>query len=335
MDKVYHILSIEDNLGDYLILENYLKEGFKKLELTRAKNFEEATNILIQPSRFFDIVLLDLSLPDKSEEPLIIEMIELCNGCPLIVLTGLTNVKFGVNAFALGICDYLLKEDINASSLQKCIYSAIERKISLQKIEASEKKYSSLFHLSPQPMWIFDIETFKFISVNEAAIRHYGYSEEEFLNMTILDLRPKEDIYEFLLAFKKMDTELGSISSGKFKHKKKNGDIIDVDTRGYIIEFDGKRSKHIVANDVTEISSYITAIEKQNNKLTEISWIQSHKVRAPLAKIMGFVNLLHSDICTDAEKKELLAYLKTASLELDTVLKDITEISHEGKIVLP
>lgn len=183
-------------------------------------------------------------------------------------------------------------------------------------------------------MWVFEIETFKFMSVNESAIRHYGYSKAEFLNMTILELRPEAEVAIFLDAFHKMDTHIGAISSGKFKHKKKDGTIIDMDTRGYIMEFEGKLSKHIVANDVTEISSYITAIEKQNNTLKEIAWIQSHKIRAPLAKIMGFVNLLHSDICSDSEKKELLGYLKQSSTELDSVLKDITEISQEGKILL-
>ncbi|TAH08211.1 MAG: PAS domain S-box protein [Sphingobacteriia bacterium] len=334
MDKVYHILAIEDNLGDFLILEDYLREGFKKLELVRAKKFKEAADLFSQSSIYFDIVLLDLTLPDKSGESLIIEMVDICNGCPIIALTDFTDIKLGTNAFALGICDYLLKEDINASSLQKCIYAAIERKITQQKLEASEKKYSNLFHLSPQPMWVFELETLKFKQVNESAIKHYGYTEEEFLSMTILDLRPKSEITTFLEAFNKMDTQLGAISSGKFKHKKKDGTIINMDTRGYVLEFEGKISKHIVANDVTEVSSYISAIEKQNNKLKEIAWIQSHKIRAPLAKIMGFVNLLHSDFCSDTEKKELLDYLKTSSVELDSVLKDITEISQDGKITL-
>ncbi len=334
MNKIYRILAIEDNQGDFLILEDYLREGFKKLELVHAKNFRQAADLVLQSPIFFDIVLLDLTLPDKSGESLIIEMVDICNGCPIIALTGFADIKFGTNAFAFGVCDYLLKEDINASSLQKCIYSAIERKIAQQKLEASEKKYSNLFHLSPQPMWVFELETLKFERVNESAIKHYGYSEEEFLRMTILDLRPESEIDNFLDAFNKMDTKLGSISTGKFKHQKKDGTIINMDTRGYVLEFEGKISKHIVANDVTEISSYISAIEKQNNKLKEISWIQSHKVRAPLAKIMGFVNLLHSNICTDSEKMELLSYLKTSSAELDSVLKDITEISQEGKITL-
>lgn len=69
-----------------------------------------------------------------------------------------------------------------------------DRKLSEILLTASEKKYSELFHLSPLPMWVYDTESLEFIDVNDAAVKHYGYSHTEFLAMTILDIRPAEDI---------------------------------------------------------------------------------------------------------------------------------------------
>ena len=61
-----------------------------------------------------------------------------------------------------------------------------------EELRDSEKQYRLLFHGNPNPMWVFDLETQAFLEVNEAAIQHYGYSREEFLAMTIADIRPPE-----------------------------------------------------------------------------------------------------------------------------------------------
>jgi PAS domain-containing protein len=68
-----------------------------------------------------------------------------------------------------------------------------ERRSAQQQLENSEQRYRILFESNPQPMWVFDSETLEFLAVNQAAMRHYGYSIEEFLRMTLRDLRPAED----------------------------------------------------------------------------------------------------------------------------------------------
>ena len=69
-----------------------------------------------------------------------------------------------------------------------------EKKESAEKLIQSEKNYRTIFYKSPLPKWVYDSETLRFLEVNEAATRHYGYTQEEFLSMTINDIRPKEDI---------------------------------------------------------------------------------------------------------------------------------------------
>ncbi|WP_194972748.1 PAS domain-containing protein [Aquiflexum lacus] len=80
--------------------------------------------------------------------------------------------------------------------------------------------YSTLFYLSPLPNWIYEIDTFQILDVNQAAILHYGYSREEFLNMTIRDLRPKEDIPKVMDAHRDIENKEGNIYFGIFTHQK-------------------------------------------------------------------------------------------------------------------
>src|SRR5690606_34852793 len=114
------------------------------------------------------------------------EVMALAKSTPVIVLTGYSDIDFGIKSLSMGISDYLLKEELSATSLYKSIMYSIERKEIYRTLKESEKRYKDLFHLSPEPMWLYDVETLKFLDINNAAIKHYGFSREEFLNMTIL-----------------------------------------------------------------------------------------------------------------------------------------------------
>ena len=84
-------------------------------------------------------------------------------------------------------------------------------------------------------------------------------------------------------------------------------------------------AKITIATDVTERLKYIKAIEQQNERLREISWIQSHMVRAPLARIMGLVEIIKNITENGEEKKRTLDYLLLSANELDDVIKNITD----------
>lgn len=112
------------------------------------------------------------------------------------------------------------------------------------------ESYKNLFESNPLPMWIYELNTLAFVKVNRAAVVKYGYEEEEFANMTILEIRPEEEIAKLK---KSIDpgSPLLSSSSG-WKHKTKSGKILEVDIYSHAILFDGKNCRLIVANDVTE-----------------------------------------------------------------------------------
>ena len=113
----------------------------------------------------------------------------------------------------------------------------------------SERKYYNLFQNYPVPSWVIDQDTYRFLDVNKAAIAHYGYSYEEFCNMTAIDIRPEEEKKRFVELDRSKD-HLGA--RGHWRHKKKDGTIIQVEINLDNIIFDGRHCSLIVAHDITE-----------------------------------------------------------------------------------
>ncbi|GAA3955867.1 hypothetical protein GCM10022246_07350 [Pedobacter ginsengiterrae] len=196
-------------------------------------------------------------------------------------------------------------------------------------LKASEKRYSELFHLSPLPMWVYDFETLKFLDVNETALSTYGFSRSEFLKMSIMDIRPKSEIDKVQNVINETRKSGKSIYQGSFIHQKKNGQLMHVDLKSNTIIFKGKKAKLIVVNDISERIEYFHAIEKRNERLREIAWIQSHKVRAPLAKLMGLVNMLSSKTFEDAGVTKILDYIDSSANELDSIIREVTSKSED------
>ena len=113
-----------------------------------------------------------------------------------------------------------------------------------------EENYKILFHHNPLPLWTCDLKTHKFLDVNKKAIDHYGYSREEFLNMTVIDLLPEED--RQLQPIDQKNKINLHFSSSHIRHKKKNGEVIYVDLSGHIIEKDSTKISLVISNDITE-----------------------------------------------------------------------------------
>lgn len=210
-------------------------------------------------------------------------------------------------------------------------YLSIRWDITAQKkiisdLRDSEKRYIDLFDLSPLPTWIYSIDTLRFLNVNEAAIKHYGYTREDFMSMTVMDIRPTDEvpkIYKIIAEARKQP----AYYKRSAVHKKKNQEIINVDIHSNVIDYKGERAIIVVVNDVTERLNHIKAIEEHSRKLEEISWEQSHLVRAPLARIKGLIPLIGGENENAAEKALMLDYLYTSANELDQVIANIVKKS--------
>jgi PAS domain S-box-containing protein len=129
-----------------------------------------------------------------------------------------------------------------------------------------EEHYRLLFEHNPQPMWVYDLDTLRFLAVNDAAIHHYGYSREEFLGMTIKEIRPPEDI-PALLDMIQRSTGKGLGMSGVWRHRKKDRSLIYVEIVSHPLPFGGRRGKLVVATDITERKQMEKALREVWNTL--------------------------------------------------------------------
>ena len=119
-------------------------------------------------------------------------------------------------------------------------------------IQRSEIRYHYLFENNPLPMWIIDLQSFKFLDVNEMATLQYGYSREEFLSMTAVDIRPEEEKTSFIQADHTFESDATEYNRGIWKHRKKDGTIIDVEIIAHKIIFEGLSARLILSNNITE-----------------------------------------------------------------------------------
>jgi PAS domain S-box-containing protein len=137
--------------------------------------------------------------------------------------------------------------------------------IDRDKLKQSEQHYRLLFENNPLPAWIFDVDSLRFLEVNQAAIEFYGYSRDEFLSMKILDIRPKEEITflrEGLGRIKENKKQLQRI----WKHHKKNGEIIYVEIRASNFFYDNRPARLIMVNDVTAKVKAEASLKKRNER---------------------------------------------------------------------
>jgi PAS domain S-box-containing protein len=129
----------------------------------------------------------------------------------------------------------------------------------------SEERYRQLFDISPMPMWVFDLETLRFLAVNKSAIRHYGYSRREFLSMSSTDIRPPEEVARYVGVASK--DPKGIRNSGVWKHRKKDGTIIEVVISSHELTFGGRRARLVVANDITARKRVEEALRQYADRL--------------------------------------------------------------------
>ncbi|HTM91399.1 MAG TPA: PAS domain S-box protein, partial [Flavisolibacter sp.] len=127
---------------------------------------------------------------------------------------------------------------------------SVQLQNSRKELEQKAENYQLLFEKNPMPMWIMSKNNFNILDVNNAAVEHYGYSKKEFLQLNSLDLRPKEDIQEFL---ESVATASKGVNKHEiWRHKKKDGTIIMADVISNDIEYKDQQARLVLSNDVTE-----------------------------------------------------------------------------------
>ena len=125
-------------------------------------------------------------------------------------------------------------------------------------LKTSEENYKYLFENNPQPMWVYDIDTLEFLAVNKYAVNKYGYTKEEFLSMTLLDIRPADEHERLKNAV--YNNDMAILKSGYWKHITKDGKILFVEIYSHRLDFMGRNARLVMANDVTERKKFEDAL---------------------------------------------------------------------------
>ena len=206
-------------------------------------------------------------------------------------------------------------------------------------LRKSEEQYRLLFEGNPNPMWVFDRETLRFLAVNRAAIANYGYSKQEFLAMRITDIRPALDLDRLSVALEESGKD--QTAPEVWKHTRKDGSVLDVEIISHLITFEGRLAKLVLAQDVTERKS-MEAQLRQAQKMEAVGQLASgvaHDFNNLLGIIMGCTELALLRLEEDSPiAKKLLdvkaAAQRAAGLTRQLLLFSRQEINEPRKVDL-
>jgi len=190
---------------------------------------------------------------------------------------------------------------------------AIERARADEQLRRSETRYRLLFESNPEAMFVYDPGTLRFLAVNEAAVARYGWTREEFLRMTLPDVRPPSEIPRLEAALAAQDRGAATVSDTK--HRKKDGSLIDVEVLSDWIEFEGRRARLVLAKDVTERLRLEEQL-RQSQKMEAIGQLAggiAHDFNNLLTAILGFCGLLERQVGANAQMRGDVAEIRHAA----------------------
>src|SRR6266568_3216492 len=153
-------------------------------------------------------------------------------------------------------------------AIRGVVRDVTERRQAEAALERQNHEYRLLFESNPCPMYVCDEKSLAFLAVNQAAIDHYGYAREEFLNMTVLDIRPADQV-PHLLSYLAQPTP-NHDAAGEWKHQKKDGSVIDVDVNWHKLDFAGRPSYLVMATDITEKKRAEAAVLESEKRYREL-----------------------------------------------------------------
>lgn len=145
-------------------------------------------------------------------------------------------------------------------------------------LASRELQVDDLFWRHPRPMWVYDEDSLRFLRVNDAAVAEYGYSRDEFLAMTIRDIRPPDELPQLQAALER--AAAAQRFQAVFRHRRRSGQVIAVRVTAHRVELGGARARMVMAEDITEELATRDAMERQDalfrqlhQSLGEVLWL--------------------------------------------------------------
>jgi PAS domain S-box-containing protein len=208
-------------------------------------------------------------------------------------------------------------------------------------LEVERERYQLLFDESPLPLLVYDADTLQYLDVNASAIATYGYTRDEFLKMTLMDLRPSSEVAR-LRTLLDDENAVQDGAMGVWRHQRKNGTVFDVEITGRNIIYNGRRARLILAVDTTERMAleaermYTQSLEIELQKEREITLLKerftsmvTHEFRTPLSVIMSTVDILKNylDRLTKENIARKLDIVTNEAKRMTTLLDDVLTLS--------
>jgi PAS domain S-box-containing protein len=256
--------------------------------------------------------------------------------------------KDGSRFWANVVITPLRDESGTLRGFSKITRDVTERKAAEERLHESEERHRMLFDNNPHPTWAYDRETLRFLAVNNAAVRKYGYSTAEFLAMTVKDIRRSEDISALLESVAHVREGTENVSD--WKHRLKDGSIIDVEITSYALTFSGRPAEVVVAVDISQkkhneaektqfmdsLSAANRQLELRNREVEQATKLKSkflasmsHELRTPLNAIVGFSGLLADGTAGEMndKQKRFVTHIKDGAHHLLQLINDILDLS--------
>jgi hypothetical protein len=308
------VLHLEDDAVDAELFDSLLREAGMDCDIVRAASRDEFVEAL-QGST--DVIVSDFRLAGYDGLEALREARARRPDVPFVFFTGNLGEARAIEALKSGATDYVLKDgavERLAPAILRAVREAEERRGRAKAEEAlkqSEEGFRRLFSCNPHPTWVFDVETLRFLEVNESAIEHYGYSRDEFLGMRITDIRPSQEVplVEQAVAVPKY----GLRHFGTWTHRTKDGRLITVDVAAHDLDFHGRRGRLVVAHDITERKE-LEAQLQQSQKMDAIGRLAggvAHDFNNLLGVIIGYGERLLRRL-PSPERREISEVLKAA-----------------------
>ncbi|EMY79697.1 PAS domain S-box protein [Leptospira weilii serovar Ranarum str. ICFT] len=311
----FSVLLIEDSNADYRLIQEYLGESQSpSFRVSRSADFSAGLNIISNERP--DLVMLDLSLPDRAGLDALSEIKSKFPQIPVIICSGAEDKEITVNALQIGAQDYVYKGKFDSYSLSRSLVFAYERNrlaLELEKKnvfeQENEERYRLFFQYNPHPAFLFEHDSLEILEVNRAVLEKYGYNEKDLIGKSILQIFEPSD-------FEKVKQEIISFTFGvnrasSFIHKKRQGEELIADTTIYKFRYRNQVLDLAVVTDVTEMvrnrESILATLAEKDTLIQEIH----HRVKNNMQIMVSLLNLQADNAMSrDLTAKELYGLLK-------------------------
>jgi PAS domain S-box-containing protein len=324
------ILIIDDDEDDFFITSQYLKE-IDEYQLQVEGCYRYADGIQHLKERRHDIYFVDYRLGARTGLDFLKEAVNLQVEEPIVLLTGKGNKDVDIEAMQMGATDYLIKTELNADKLERCIRYALERTAYLKRLRANEKKYRNIFELSKDAVFIAD-KDLRFVDMNPATSTLLGYEKTDLQQKTVYDLIADTADKQQLLSI--MEKE-GEVNDLEIDLTTSNGEIKSCIFSVSLTEDDSGSYYQGLLHDITNLRR----AEKANLQIEKLGATGrlvrtlAHEVRNPLNNINMSVEQLLQSAQEEDEAHLFLDIVQRNSKRIGDIITELLDTSRPTDLV--